>query len=89
MSDINTIRPISNNRIYLVIINKHQGDASKVEKEIKNLQAVFPGRSKWLTRILNNTSQPNIEELGVFSRYLEQSIDSLVVFQNTKTASAV
>lgn len=49
---------------------------------------VFPERAKTWTRILNNTSQPTLEEAAHIAHILGKTIDDLFVFESLKTVIA-
>lgn len=75
------------NEIKRQIIIRYTDDKQRREITERILRTVYHKREKTFTRILNNTSQPTLEEAATIAQILGVTIDDLFQFEKTKIAS--
>lgn len=75
------------NNIEKEIKLRHPGHKTRQLLLTRSLgELIYEGREKTWTRILNNSSQPTLDELSVIARELGKPMDDLVEFSKAKTA---
>ena len=84
------MKEILSNSINHTITSQAKGDRHHMQEMISLIrETVFPSMAKKWTRILNNTSQPDLQEAAAIAECLNTTIDDLFTFSEIKIKEAV